>query len=1018
MDLDRVSLASRTDSEPLNDAVILDAVMEEEEALVTVFDLGLRIIRFNPPAAKSALARWGKELHPGCSLLDLLPEGEYRARLIELIRAALAGATNSIPLWMENERGERILRDLAFRPVRGPDGAVVGAMTIALAAPLPVERHRHDPYFALAPLGMAVCRTDGTFVDVNDEFARMLGTTTAALTGRTVSDITYPEDRGISPFVAMGRGGVKRYDVVKRYVRADGRVIRARVAASLLPGDPSLILGIVTELGHEGKESAVIDPLVGRGNSIFESQMNGVALVSTTGVVCAANRAFAELVGRTRANIIGVTISDFEAERSAAEISACLREALAGPMRFRSTFRRRDGSTIPVEVAVNSMTHGGQVSLCCTARDISREVELEMAQRQAETAVREERGRFARLLENIPDILYRFVPDPQPHFDYLSPSVERILGFTPTELAADPQVLERHLHPEDLTTIARLGHRDAPTVSSLRIRALHKDGRTIWLDVHRRELRDAGDRVVAVEGTARDVTELVQAEDRLRMLASGLEQAAEVAIITDGEGKILEVNAAFEQVTGYARAEVLGKNPSLLRSGVQDRAYYEQMWRALLAGETWRSSLVNRKKDGSHYTAEVVVNPIRDAGGKIINFIALQRDVTHEQSLGTALRQAQKMESVGQLTGGIAHDFNNLLTVVMASANLIEPDLPECSEGRKHLSELLSAAQHGSAMVRQLLAFGRRATLTPLPTRLAEEIGVFLPVLRRVLRDDIELAISGGAVAWASVDRAALEQILLNLATNARDAMPHGGRLTIRFDTRTVTAMEAEVPGAPGPEGEFATVAVEDTGTGMDDATLARVLEPFFTTKATGHGSGLGLPMVHGLMQQHNGWVHFTSAPGRGTTVTLGFPVAHPPVPAAPAEVPAQGVGAMGRGELILIVEDEDALRRVTARTLEREGFRVMTAPDGEAGWAQWMEHGGAIQLILTDAVMPRLRGVGLVRRLRAAGSAVPVIMMSGYADTDLQDPVLADVPIVAKPWSGRALAERIRGSLDSALAR
>ncbi|MBW8772923.1 MAG: response regulator, partial [Gemmatimonadetes bacterium] len=321
---------------------------------------------------------------------------------------------------------------------------------------------------------------------------------------------------------------------------------------------------------------------------------------------------------------------------------------------------------------------------------------------------------------------------------------------------------------------------------------------------------------------------------------------------------------------------------------------------------------------------------------------------------------------------------------------------------------------HGAGLVRQLLAYGRKEHLSPRPIRLTDEFSHFVSILRRALNESIEISFAGSGASWAEVDRTAFEQMILNLGTNARDAMPAGGRLTVRTGDRVVTESEAAISGGERTPGRYTTISVTDTGRGMPPEIVRRVTEPFFTTKPIGKGTGLGMSMVYGLMKQHHGWVDIESAVGTGTTVTLGFPIV--PAPAtAPTLAPTVPMeGCPGRGELLLVVEDEASLRRVATRTLEREGFKVLTAPDGEAGWTQWQEHGDDIALIITDAVMPKLGGAELIRRLRSSGATVPVVLMSGYSADDLTDPLLKDVPIIAKPWSGEALGRRIREVLDA----
>ncbi|HWA40442.1 MAG TPA: ATP-binding protein, partial [Gemmatimonadales bacterium] len=470
-----------------------------------------------------------------------------------------------------------------------------------------------------------------------------------------------------------------------------------------------------------------------------------------------------------------------------------------------------------------------------------------------------------------------------------------------------------------------------------------------------------------------------------------------VVIITDRAGRIVQVNDAFERVTGYGRAEALGQTPRLLKSGRQDAGFYDRMWRALSAGKVFAATVVNRRKDGSSYDAELVVSPVRDAAGEVSHFVGLQRDVTFERARDEQLRQAQKMEAMGQVTGGIAHDFNNLLTVILASANIIEDELPPGSEAAGSLRDMVHAARHGTMMVRQLLAFGRQGNLTPAPNDLGRVAGDFLEVLRRVIPETIRIHPLAGTAPTALADRVTLEQILLNLANNAKDAMPQGGALTISLGESS-----DPVTGA-----RFATLAVADTGTGMDAETLRRCREPFYTTQPVGKGTGLGLSLVHGLMEQLGGRLAIASTPGVGSTFTLHFPVAATHTTLTPVPLPVEASATRRLDARILLVEDNDALRRVAVRTLQRAGCELVTAEDGEAAWTIWQEAAEPFDLLLTDAVMPRMSGVELIEQVRATGATLPIVLMSGYNAEDLSH-LPPGVHLLAKPWTGETLIQKL----------
>ncbi len=385
-------------------------------------------------------------------------------------------------------------------------------------------------------------------------------------------------------------------------------------------------------------------------------------------------------------------------------------------------------------------------------------------------------------------------------------------------------------------------------------------------------------------------------------------------------------------------------------------------------------------------------------------------------ALEAQLRQAQKMEAIGQLTGGIAHDFNNLLTIILSNVELLKSELStERAGAPADLAEIESAARKGAAMVRQLLAFSRTGQLELAPVELPRLLRDLSEMLRRFLPETIDIRVTAEPDAPPVLaDRGAVEQILLNLATNARDAMPAGGILGISLERRRIDERFRDAMGE-GRAGVYVCLAVSDTGAGMDPAVLERLFEPFFTTKPPGAGTGLGMAMVYGLVRQHGGLVDIESAPGRGTTVRVYFP-ASARADAAPAGArvsPPQGAAGT---ETVLLVEDEAGIRRVAQRALERAGYRVLTAGDGVDALDVFRDHAGEIRLVVSDVVMPRCGGPELREAVLKAGYTVPFLFMSGYAARDARAGEQLDVelPVLHKPWSVADLLNRVRQVLDA----
>ncbi len=486
-----------------------------------------------------------------------------------------------------------------------------------------------------------------------------------------------------------------------------------------------------------------------------------------------------------------------------------------------------------------------------------------------------------------------------------------------------------------------------------------------------------------------------------------VEHASMGIVRSRADGTLLQVNPAMVQMLGYRdEAEFLSRQSAQrIYKNPADRDRILQMFEA--RGQVHAEfELEMLKRDGTSITVRARARVLRDATGRVTGYEKFIEDVTDQRALEAQLRQSQKMEAVGQLTGGIAHDFNNLLSVIVSTAQLAEDALEEDpAMVRAELGEIRSAAQRGADMIRKLLAFSRTRQLHFRPFELGELVGASTSVLRRLLPAHIEIRLEAPAsTPHVRTDPAALEQIMLNLATNARDAMPGGGHLDI-----TVSTVARHETG----DGPWVLLTLRDTGVGMDATVRERIYEPFYTTKAPGQGTGLGMTMVYGLMKQHGGVVEVDSAPGEGTEIRLYFPLA---TPDRQLDLPGTGQAARGSGT-ILVVEDETALRRATQRLLERNGYQVLTAGDGAEALTTYFRHAGAIDLILSDVVMPHLSGAQLYHAIRDRGELVPFLFMSGYLG-EAGNSTLAlpkDVALLAKPWGIDDLLHSVADTLRAA---
>jgi PAS domain S-box-containing protein len=632
--------------------------------------------------------------------------------------------------------------------------------------------------------------------------------------------------------------------------------------------------------------------------------------------------------------------------------------------------------------------------------------------KQAEAALREGEERYNALFDRSLDCVFlsdfegRFLDANRAALDLLGYRREEISSVSLASLLTEDQLPAAFRAIED---IKATGRQLRPSV--IKVRA--KDGRQVLMETQSSLIYREG-KPYAIQGIARDITERKRAEEAHARLAIAVEQAAESIVITDTNGTILYANPAFEQTSGYTFAEVVGKKPGILKSGRHEAEFYRRMWEVLQSGNIWRGHFINRHKNGAIYEEEATISPVRDATGKVVNYVAAKRDVTREVQLEAQFRQSQKMEAIGQLAGGVAHDFNNILAVIQLQAGLLKVEEGLTEQQLEYADDIEKAAQRASNLVRQLLLFGRKQALRLGDVELNEAVNGIAKMLHRILGEQIQIQFKLAAQPLlVHADTSMLDQLLINLAVNARDAMPKSGRLIVTTSAVELDA-EATAQTAPARPGSFACISVTDTGCGIRPEILPRIFEPFFTTKDVGKGSGLGLATVFGIVQQHQGWINVYSEPGRGTTFRIYLPRL---LKASEKKAVRAVLDSMTGGtETILLVEDDPSLRANVRSVLIRLGYRVLEADHGKAAVEVWNKHREAVRLLLTDLVMPgAMSGIDLGNELLKLNPKLKVIYSSGYsADIASSEfPMEEGVNFLTKPFEVHKLAQTIRQLLD-----
>ena len=511
----------------------------------------------------------------------------------------------------------------------------------------------------------------------------------------------------------------------------------------------------------------------------------------------------------------------------------------------------------------------------------------------------------------------------------------------------------------------------------------------------------------------RDITERRNAEEIRRRLATAVEQSADSIIIADAEGHIRYVNPAFERNSGYSVLDVIAKDTTFWLAKQYNGSSYDQILDTILNGKMWTGQLTGMKKDGTVCQEDVSISPVRDDSGVIVNYVVLKRDITNQLKMEQQLRSAQKMEAVGTLAGGIAHDFNNLLQIILGYGDLLCESIDKTDPSYDDLTMLIKAAERGADLVSSLLAFSRKTETEPRPLNINQELKLAHKMLLRTIPKMIEIELHlSEDIKMVNADPTQIEQIVLNLAVNARDAMPNGGRLVIETqniqhdEEYCMTHLEVK-------PGKYVRISVTDTGCGMNREIAERVFEPFYTTKELGKGTGLGLAMVFGIVRSHGGHVSCYSEPEVGTTF-------HVDLPAVEGEIDTHIVKGQEYipfgSETILVVDDEQDIRELAERYLTRAGYTTLMAENGKEALDIYCSKQSEISLVILDLIMPKMGGRECLRELLKLDPSLKILVASGFSpDGPTKDTINDGAKgFVDKPFKAKKMLKIIREVLDT----
>ncbi|WP_054699348.1 PAS domain-containing hybrid sensor histidine kinase/response regulator [Desulfosarcina cetonica] len=663
----------------------------------------------------------------------------------------------------------------------------------------------------------------------------------------------------------------------------------------------------------------------------------------------------------------------------------------------------------PLQVLYSAevITINGQKKLLSMAQDVTALVQTQQELDQERSLLIESKRMLQTILDGIPDVIglqetdHTIIAYNQAGYDLLGLTPEAVRGKKCYELLG-----YRYSCDHCATTKA---------LASGRIETIERYEPALdrWFKVNAIPIFGADGAISMIVEQLHEITAERKKEVQLRRLGSAIHQVAEAVLITDGSGTIEYVNPAFEAITGYSRAEAVGRTPRILKSGHHDEAFYGDLWDTITAGRTWHGRMVNRKKNGTVYHEEVSISPVFDQQGTIVNFVAVKRDITEQLDLEEHLRQAQKMEAIGALAGGIAHDFNNILFPLVGFAEMLQEDLPPESPLQDHVDEILRASTRARDLVQQILAFSRQAKQEKKAIRIQTIVKEVIKLCRASLPSTITIdAKMDNRCRSVVADPTQIHQVAMNLITNAFHAMEEtGGALQV-----TVDEVECEPSDAQSGRlaaGTYVRLSVSDTGRGIDPAIRDKIFMPYFTTKDKNKGTGMGLAVVLGIVQSHGGDIQLKSTPGQGTEINAYFPC-H----AREAEDDAQDTtDPIPRGhERILLVDDEAPIVRMMRQKLERLGYGVTARTSSIEALEVFNAQPDRFDLVISDVTMPNMTGLQLALEIKRTRPRMPIILCTGYSEQFDRQRIktLGIQGVVLKPVVTRELAKEIRAVLDA----